>query len=130
MVADVFRAAEMAAPPPAPLAPPCPIRLALVGAPFAGKTTLAARIARHFRLKVIDPQRLVEDAVRAAEGAGEAGAGEDELTAMGREALAALRGGGVVGDELLCRLAAWAIRGLADQLSPEPLDLEVRISGV
>ncbi|GIL73035.1 hypothetical protein Vretimale_4669 [Volvox reticuliferus] len=43
-----------------------PLRMAVVGAPFSGKTTVAQDLARKYRLMVLDPEALVADAMAAA----------------------------------------------------------------
>lgn len=43
-----------------------PLRLAVVGSTFAGKTTVAQALAKSHRLRVLDPERLIEEAVAAA----------------------------------------------------------------
>ncbi|EFJ52136.1 hypothetical protein VOLCADRAFT_103155 [Volvox carteri f. nagariensis] len=44
-----------------------PLRLAVVGAPFSGKTTVAQDLARKYRLLLLDPEALVADAMAAAQ---------------------------------------------------------------
>lgn len=48
-----------------------PLRLAVAGAPYSGKTTVAQALARHFGLKLLAPEALVEEAVAAARAWGE-----------------------------------------------------------
>ncbi len=56
-------------PPPQPELPALdgmPLRLAVVGSPFAGKTSVAQELSRRYRLKVLDPEALVTEAMEAA----------------------------------------------------------------
>jgi adenylate kinase family enzyme len=46
---------------------PFPLRLAVVGAPFSGKTTVAQDLAKRFKLQLLDVEELVQRAVKAAE---------------------------------------------------------------
>ncbi|KXZ56759.1 hypothetical protein GPECTOR_1g684 [Gonium pectorale] len=57
-------------PPPQPELPAIeslPLRLAVVGAPFAGKTSVAQELARRFKLQLLDPEVLVAEALKAAQ---------------------------------------------------------------
>jgi hypothetical protein len=44
-----------------------PLRLAVVGAPFSGKTSVAAHLAARFKLKLLEPEALIGEAIRAAD---------------------------------------------------------------
>lgn len=46
---------------------PCPLRLAVAGAPFAGKTSVAQELARRFQLRVLDVEQLVQGECRGRE---------------------------------------------------------------
>lgn len=46
---------------------PYPLRLAVVGAPFAGKTSVAQELARRFQLRVLDVEQLVQGEWRGGE---------------------------------------------------------------
>lgn len=66
MVAELASACR---PPPAEPQLPLldmPLRLAVVGSTFAGKTTVVQALAKSHRLRVLDPERLIEEAVEAA----------------------------------------------------------------
>jgi hypothetical protein len=70
-LAEAVHAVRAAAvPPPAaqPIALTMPIRLAVIGAPFTGKSTLAAKLAEAHRAVVLDPEALVAAAVKEADG--------------------------------------------------------------
>jgi hypothetical protein len=64
-----------------------PLRLAVVGAPFSGKTSVASHLASRFRLKLLEPEALIGEALKAADeweaaqaaaaAAAQAGAGAD-----------------------------------------------------
>ncbi|GLC51118.1 hypothetical protein PLESTB_000467700 [Pleodorina starrii] len=57
-------------PPPQPELPAIenlPLRLAVVGAPFSGKTTVAQDLAKKYRLLLLNPEALVADAMAAAQ---------------------------------------------------------------
>ena len=45
---------------------PYPLRLAVVGAPFSGKTSVSQDLARRYKLKVLDLETLVAEAIKAA----------------------------------------------------------------
>jgi adenylate kinase family enzyme len=42
-----------------------PLKLAVVGAPFSGKTSVAQALAQQYKLKLIEPEALVADAMAA-----------------------------------------------------------------
>lgn len=44
-----------------------PLKLAVVGAPFSGKTSAAQELAKRFRLRVLEPEALIDEAVKAAD---------------------------------------------------------------
>lgn len=44
--------------------PPVPLKLALIGKPFAGKRTLAKKIAAKYRLAVISVDELMQAAIK------------------------------------------------------------------
>ncbi|KAG2442556.1 hypothetical protein HXX76_002642 [Chlamydomonas incerta] len=57
-------------PPPQPELPAIetlPLRLAVVGAPFAGKTCVAQELSRRYKLRVLEPEALVAEAMAAAQ---------------------------------------------------------------
>ncbi|GFR40940.1 hypothetical protein Agub_g1600 [Astrephomene gubernaculifera] len=57
-------------PPPQPELPAVenlPLRIAVVGAPFSGKTSVAQELARKYRLHLLDPEALVAEAMAAAQ---------------------------------------------------------------
>lgn len=144
-VGSVFGKAEMeaAAGPALPGAAALPIRLAVTGAPFSGKTTLAWGVAKIFKLRVIEPQSLLKQAVEAAQSydpvaapsgqepegseAPEAEAAAAEvplLVQLGQEALEVLAEGGAVPDDLMTRLVLRALEETAGMACQDPLDIE------
>lgn len=54
-------------PPPPPEFPPFPIRACVVGKVFSGKSTIVQQLAKEHRLKVLDVDALVSEAVQAHE---------------------------------------------------------------
>ena len=50
----------------APIVLDMPVRMAVVGGPFTGKTTLAQALAKEHNAHVLDPEALVQDAITAA----------------------------------------------------------------
>jgi ABC-type transport system involved in cytochrome bd biosynthesis fused ATPase/permease subunit len=44
-----------------------PVRIAIIGAPFTGKSTLAKELAKAYSATVLDPEKLVSQSVAAAE---------------------------------------------------------------
>ncbi|KAG2499886.1 hypothetical protein HYH03_002175 [Edaphochlamys debaryana] len=76
-------------PPPQPELPSIdslPLRLAVVGSPFSGKSSVAFELSQKYRLKVIDPESLVAEAISAAQ---EYEAANGMSAAAAAEALAA-----------------------------------------
>jgi hypothetical protein len=81
VVAELAQAAYPWAAPLRPDMPNLPLKLAVVGAPFSGRTTTAQHLARTFHLAYLAPADLVSEAIRAAD--------EWDAGAPGREAAAA-----------------------------------------
>ena len=66
---DAAQAVRLVAHPPPearPAALTMPVRIAIVGAPFTGKSTLARELATAYGATVLEPERLVSAAVEAA----------------------------------------------------------------
>ena len=53
-------------PPPPPEYPPFPIRAAVLGKAFSGKTTCLAKLAEAHRLEILSTDVLIEEAVQVA----------------------------------------------------------------
>lgn len=60
-------AREVPPPPQAPALEGLPLRLAVVGAPFAGKTAITQELARKYRLRVLEPEGVIAEAMAAAD---------------------------------------------------------------
>ncbi|KAL6765964.1 protein associated with central pair microtubule complex [Haematococcus lacustris] len=71
LAAIVAELDQLAATPPEPLLLPnladLPLKLAVVGAPFSGKTTVAQELSKRFKLQVLEPEAMVAEAMAAAD---------------------------------------------------------------
>lgn len=66
IIGRIFNMVHPPMPPPeAPNFQPFPIKACLLGKPFSGKSSVAARLAESHRLKVLDVDTLVEEAIKA-----------------------------------------------------------------
>lgn len=72
-----------------PPIPDYPIKLAVIGAPFSGKTTVARQLAEALGLKVLSPVSVMDEAIRAAQAVDDAR--ENEMAAW-RKACAEVGG--------------------------------------
>ncbi|GMH48923.1 hypothetical protein TrLO_g15488, partial [Triparma laevis f. longispina] len=109
-------------PAPAPVIPNFPLKIALYGVSFSGKTEQASRLGERYALKVVS---VDAELGAACEFSGKVQLGvveepaegslEHEFLLLGREANAALVLGGEVGDELYVGLAVAAIKRLAEE---------------
>lgn len=112
-----------------------PLKLAVIGAPFSGKSAVAVHLADKYGLKYITPEVLVLEAVQAAESyvppapeppAEEGGepvvAPVPAKVTLGAAARASLAKGDTVADEVLVQLVAIAINEAHDYIpaSKEP----------
>ncbi|KAF8067189.1 SPEF2 [Scenedesmus sp. PABB004] len=114
-----------------------PLKLAVAGAPFAGKSSVARALAQRFGLKLLAPEQLVADALAAARAwapAAEPEAQAQELAAdarapepepptqvlLGWRVLAALEAGRAVPDELLVELLLAGMQSAATYAPPPP----------
>eukprot|EP00899_Mesostigma_viride_P005423 jgi/Mesvir1/14882/Mv25026-RA.1 len=109
-----------------------PLKVAIVGAPFSGKTTVASTLAEKLTCALLEPKALLAAAIKAAqdketvtvpvaEGSGEGGAERgtqevpSERAALGQQALEVLAMGQQVPDQLVVQLIVAAIRTLKIQ---------------
>ncbi|KAA6421790.1 MAG: central pair complex 1, partial [Trebouxia sp. A1-2] len=110
-----------------------PLRLALVGAPFAGKTSMALKLADEHGCKVLNMSELVNEAATVAEafdkqgpssgsepGTGPAGSEVPIKVQLGRTAQANLQSNGVVSDEVQTQLMVLAIDEVARAIAAQP----------
>ncbi|KAJ1460656.1 hypothetical protein M885DRAFT_508756 [Pelagophyceae sp. CCMP2097] len=122
-VVEVRLAARLASDAPAEAERPrmFPLRLALCGPSFSGKSEQAARIADRFRVKVLSVEALVHDAlamhehVRSGRRAPTACASGVLLLKLGRAVSDSLRGGGAVSDSQYAQLVCCGIHRLAEE---------------
>mmetsp|Transcript_35241 Transcript_35241/g.78424 ORF Transcript_35241/g.78424 Transcript_35241/m.78424 type:complete len:1824 (+) Transcript_35241:146-5617(+) len=127
-----------------------PLRLAIVGAPFSGKTLMAQELSRRFKIRLLDPEALVAEAIKAAEAyratlpaptqqptipegaeGGEEGGEQASgpavpppppLAELGLRAQAALAEGSDVPDEVLVALVVNGMQESATWTPPPELD--------
>ncbi|KAL0048541.1 hypothetical protein WJX82_005372 [Trebouxia sp. C0006] len=111
-----------------------PLRLALVGAPFAGKTSMALKLADEHGCKVLNMSELVKEAVAEVDAfdkqgppsGGEAGSGPAASAEvpikvqLGRTAQANLQSNGAVSDEVQTQLMVLAIHEVARAIAAQP----------
>lgn len=98
---------------PPPTMPQVPLRLVLTGKPYAGKKTVARRLAEAYNLEVIDVEEVVRESLAA-------GRPDDytrervnrELQVVGEELQSLLEAGQVVPDELYVKVIVTKIRSL------------------
>eukprot|EP00736_Rhodelphis_marinus_P011983 Rmarinus@m.244 len=126
-------------PPPPPVFPPYPLKIALLGKPFAGKTTVARALVEEFNLVWVSPDELVQAAVKAVQeeedgtAAAEAAAAASgkkgksspalrkdtlshstDLVRLGMTAKAAMEKGKEVDDETIVALVVLKIRSIEE----------------
>jgi hypothetical protein len=112
---------EASAPPPPPPPPPAlpasKLRLALVGRPFAGKSTTALALAGAANLELLLPTELVHAAIAEFEAAADGGGGHEAdgaAASLGGRARDALAAGKPVPDDVLAALVARAAASVDD----------------
>ena len=113
-------AESLPAPPPAPEIPRFPLKIALFGCSFSGKTEQAERLADRYNCKVISVDSELQKATKLSSavqlGNLEEPTGDNlqaEMCALGREANSTLVLGGEVGDDIYVKLAVLAVKKLA-----------------
>ena len=105
--------------PPAPVMPEFPLKMALFGPSFAGKTDQAQKLADRYNLKLISTDAELESAIKLSEQV-QMGTREEpkddlskEIVALGRQAYSKLVLGGEVEDEVYVGLALCSVKRLA-----------------
>ena len=123
---------------------PFPIRLAVVGAPFSGKTSVSQELARRFKLQVLDIEVLVDAAVKAAidyspndlpppansDGTSDAAASPEEVTPelvkLGLQAKRLLEAGADLPDDLLVAILVQGMEASKSYLPPPEVVLDAK----
>ena len=135
IISTSLAAEPFADPPTPPLIPHFPLRIAIAGRTFAGKSEQAARLAERYNLKVIgvdsELQTAIEEYMKVHSGVSNEpteGSLQHDIVELGRTAQSALLQGGEVSDETYASLTVVAIKKLKRENEGIKLENERRIA--